>query len=147
MHFFMRQASARALVAAVGGLITATNLACTQPLQPEVLFTFPNAPSTPYRNLIQGSDGNFYGTANGAEGAGVIYRLRRGVSLQSFGMTTNGFQLNTLNVGGSGWVVLESSSDLVHWTPIQTNGTAAARQFLDPAALTHAHQFYRVHQQ
>lgn len=24
------------------------------------------------------------------------------------------FQLNTLNVGGSGWVVLESSSDLVN---------------------------------
>jgi hypothetical protein len=62
-------------------------------------------------------------------------------------MTTNGFQLNTLNVGGSGWVVLESSSDLMTWTPVQTNGTAAAQAFLDPTALTQARQFYRVRQQ
>jgi hypothetical protein len=53
----------------------------------------------------------------------------------------------TLNVGGSGWVVLESSSDLAHWTPIQTNGAAATQQFLDPAALTQPRQFYRVRQQ
>jgi beta-xylosidase len=62
-------------------------------------------------------------------------------------MKTNGFQLNTLNVSGSGWVVLESSSDLANWTPIQTNGSAAAQQFLDPAALTQPRQFYRVRQQ
>ena len=102
----------------------------------------------PYGGLTLGSDGNFYGTTEdgGAAGGGVIYRLRHGVSIQSFGMAANGFQLNTLNVGGSGWVVLESSSDLVTWTPIQTNGTAAAQQFLDPDALTLPRQFYRVRQ-
>jgi hypothetical protein len=33
------------------------------------------------------------------------------------------------------------------WTPIRTNGTAAAQQFLDPTALTKPRQFYRVRQQ
>jgi len=103
----------------------------------------------PRAGLTLGSDGNFYGTTcrGGADDLGVIYRLLHGVSIQSFGMTTNGFQLNTLNVGGSGWVVLESSSDLATWTPIQTNGTAAAQTFLDPAALTQPRQFYRVRQE
>jgi uncharacterized repeat protein (TIGR03803 family) len=98
--------------------------------------------------LSLGTDGNFYGTTSsgGAASGGVIFRLRRGASFQSFGMTTNGFQLNTLNVGGSGWVILESSSDLMTWTPIQTNGTAAAQTFLDPAALIQPRQFYRVRQ-
>jgi hypothetical protein len=33
------------------------------------------------------------------------------------------------------------------WTPIQTNGTAAAQQFLDRTALTQPRQFYRPRQQ
>jgi hypothetical protein len=33
------------------------------------------------------------------------------------------------------------------WTPIQTNGTAAAQEFLDPTALKQPRQFYRVRQQ
>jgi hypothetical protein len=51
------------------------------------------------------------------------------------------------NVGGSGWVVLVSSSDLATWTPIRTNGTAAAQTFLDRTALTQPEQFYRLRQQ
>jgi uncharacterized repeat protein (TIGR03803 family) len=98
--------------------------------------------------LMLSSDGDFYGTIDGGgpRGDGIIYRLRHGAYLQSFEMTTNGFQLNTLNVGGSGWVVLESSSDLMTWMPIQTNGMAAAQTFLDPTALTQPRQFYRVRQ-
>jgi uncharacterized repeat protein (TIGR03803 family) len=111
-------------------------------------FAGTNRPND-WAGLTLGSDGNFYSTGyyGGNYNLGVIYRLRHGAYLQSFGITTNGFQLNTLNVGGSGWVVLESSSDLAHWTPIQTNGTAAAQQFLDPTALAQPHQFYRVRQQ
>jgi len=104
--------------------------------------------ANPGAALTPGSDGNFYGTtiSGGPGGGGVIYRLRHGAYVQSFGMKTNGFQLNTLNVGSSGWVVLESSSDLMTWTPIQTNGTAAVQEFLDPTALTQPQQFYRVRQ-
>jgi hypothetical protein len=43
--------------------------------------------------------------------------------------------------------MMANSGDLTDWTPIQTNGTAAAQRFLDPAALARPHNFYRVRQQ
>jgi uncharacterized repeat protein (TIGR03803 family) len=97
--------------------------------------------------LSLGSDGNFYGTtASVSLGPKFVFRLQHGAYFQSFRMTMSGLQLNTLNVGGSGWVVLESSSNLTTWTPIQTNGTAAAQTFVDPTSLTQPRQFYRVRQ-
>src|SRR5206468_11028090 len=95
-----------------------------------------------------GGDGNFYGTTydGGSSNGGVIYRLRRGAYLQSFGLTNNGFVLNYINVGGSGTVVLAASSDLVSWTPILTNG-AIVRQFVDTSAHAKSQQFYRMCQQ
>jgi hypothetical protein len=62
-------------------------------------------------------------------------------------MASNGFGLNILNVGGSGVTVLESSSDLINWTPIQTNGPLAAQQFLDGSAISRPYQYYRCSQQ
>jgi uncharacterized repeat protein (TIGR03803 family) len=111
-----------------------------------VSFTGTNGFGPSTAALTVGSDGSFYGTES-SRLFSLVYRLRHGVFIQSVGMTPKGFQLNTINVGGSGWTVLESSSDLMTWTPIQTNGTAAAQTFLDPAALTQPHQFYRVRQQ
>lgn len=95
----------------------------------------------PTTGLTLGSDGNFYGSAEP-----VIFRLRRGAFIQSSGVTSNGFQINVLNVGGSGNVVLESSPDLMTWTPILTNGPAAQQQFLDSSA-SQPQKFYRAFQQ
>jgi uncharacterized repeat protein (TIGR03803 family) len=99
--------------------------------------------------ITLGADGNFYGTTrNGGKNSnGVIYRVKHGAYIQSFGMATNGFGLNVLNVGGSGSVVLQSSTDLLTWTPIQTNGPPAAEEFLDPSARVRPFQFYRALQQ
>jgi len=104
--------------------------------------------AVPTGGLIVGSDGNFYGTteAGGRFGAGTIFRLQSGAYAQSFGMTTNGFAVNVINVGGSGKVVVEASSDLIKWTAIQTNGPAATMQFIDTRAKTQQ-QFYRTVQQ
>ncbi len=100
----------------------------------------------PVAALAQGGDGNFYGTAveGGSDGQGVIFRVRSGAYLRSILNTSNGIQLNVLNVGGSGKVILESSPDLVNWHRIQTNGPGGPIQFLDPAASGHSRQFYRV---
>ena len=102
-----------------------------------------------YGGVTLGTNGDFYGTAQlGGSGLnGLVYRLRHGVYIQSFGMTTNGFALEVLNVGGSGLVVLESSTDLITWAPIQTNVVAGTEQLLDRAALIEPLQFYRVRQQ
>ena len=102
----------------------------------------------PKGGLALGTDGNFYGTAwSSADSLGAIYRLRRGAYMQTFGLATNGFRLNALNVGGSGMVLLEASADLITWAPILTNGTAAAQQFLDSTAPRQPQRFYRVVQQ
>jgi uncharacterized repeat protein (TIGR03803 family) len=96
-------------------------------------------------DLTIGSDGNFYGTSEfGGDGYGLVYRLKHGAYIKSCRMMTNGFQVNVINVGGSGMVVLESSTDLNAWTPIQTNGPSPAQQFLDSSAGSRPMQFYRV---
>lgn len=91
------------------------------------------------------ADGDLYDVTDGGEDTiGSIHRLRHGAYVRSFGMATNGFALNVLNIGGSNNVIIESSPDLITWTPILTNGTDAAQQFIDSAALARSQQFYRV---
>jgi uncharacterized repeat protein (TIGR03803 family) len=112
------------------------------------LFLFNGADGVGPNGLTLGTDGNFYGTTQfGGHGEGVIYRLNRGAYIQSFGTATNAFELNVVNVGGSGNVVLEASTDLRLWTPIQTNGPSTTLSFLDPSAGGQAFRFYRVLQQ
>ena len=53
------QQHAAAFVAIIATLITAVNLACSQPLQPEVLYTFIDDLGDnryPYAGLTQGAD-------------------------------------------------------------------------------------------
>src|SRR5262245_27717809 len=48
-------------------------------LEPETLFNFQTGPGTVFGSLIQGPDGNFYGTTpgggGGAAGNGTIFRV------------------------------------------------------------------------
>jgi uncharacterized repeat protein (TIGR03803 family) len=106
--------------------------------------------ANPYGRLTTDADGNFYGTtANGGNGGGgVIFRLNKGVYVQSFGMSSNGFQLRAINVGGSGVSVVETSADLSNWTPVFTNWPSSEPvEFLDAAATHQPHRFYRLRQQ
>src|SRR5215510_2880293 len=66
------------IATAVSALLMTVHLACAQPLQPEVLFSFTyNGPAYPHGSLIQGSDGNFYGTTAfaGNSHEGTVFRI------------------------------------------------------------------------
>ncbi len=104
--------------------------------------------ANPDVGLKLGSDGNFYGAAirGGSGNGGTIFRLDRNVYLQSFGLTNNGFQLTAINVGGSGTVVLDASTNLANWTPIFTNLGITSLHFLDPSTTNNSKQFYRLQQ-
>jgi uncharacterized repeat protein (TIGR03803 family) len=71
------QRHAAAFVAIIATLITAVNLASAQPLQPQVLVSFTNPPANPSAGLVQGPDGNFYGTteAGGEFNWGTVFKV------------------------------------------------------------------------
>lgn len=65
---------------ALAGLLLLSALPLTvtaQPLQPTILFSFTNPPVEIHDRLVEGSDGNFYGTtrAGGAAGVGTVFRF------------------------------------------------------------------------
>ncbi len=66
--------------------------ASAQALQPEVLYSFQLGPRYPAGSLVQGSDGNFYGTteAGGSHEKGTVYKV-----------TTNGVLTTLLAFRGS----------------------------------------------
>src|SRR5215831_3671579 len=111
---FVPQQSAVAILAAVGGLITIVNLACAQPLQPEILFSFKATNgASPYAGLTLGNDGNFYGTTSGggafgdrySNGYGTVFRVTtNGVltTLISFAGTNGAFPYAGLTLGNDG---------------------------------------------
>jgi hypothetical protein len=62
-------------------------------------------------------------------------------------LTDGGFQGQLDGVPGNNGVVIEASTDLIHWQPILTNPpTAGSVQFLDSAATGLPRRFYRAFQ-
>ncbi|HTR41114.1 MAG TPA: hypothetical protein VMH87_05820 [Pseudomonadales bacterium] len=60
------------------------------------------------------------------------------------GMVANGFKLQFSGPIGSN-VVIEASSDLIHWAPISTNVlTGGALSYIDTAAKANPSRFYRA---
>jgi uncharacterized repeat protein (TIGR03803 family) len=120
-HWHIRQNAAAAVMVAMGGILIAANLTCAQPLQPEVLASFPRSfvganGEHPEAALTQGDDGNFYGTTynGGDQGFGTVFRVTtNGVltTLYSFG-TITGTNGNPLDgVYPEGGLTLGSDGD------------------------------------
>ena len=102
-HDFMKRIpELKILVASALLFMTAS----AQALQSEVLYAFQLGPRTPTASLVQGSDGNFYGTTSpgGSSGDGTVFRVTTGgmlTTLVSF-YRTNGTGPNELVLGSDG---------------------------------------------
>jgi uncharacterized repeat protein (TIGR03803 family) len=83
-----------------------------QPIQPEVLFVFPNGisppgPEGPNGKLVQGADGSFYGMTNGGgeKNRGTVFKVTPDGNLStlfSFNGTNGGYPQGGLFIGGDG---------------------------------------------
>jgi hypothetical protein len=64
-------------------------------------------------------------------------------ALAASGPTPTGFQLTVEGASGTNAVIIEGSSDLVHWQPLVTNAPIQGTlQFLDTSALGLPRRFY-----
>jgi uncharacterized repeat protein (TIGR03803 family) len=110
---------------------------------------------SPLAGLVQGRDGNFYGTTldGGVSGEGVVFSisvssgpapLSIAPNGAAFGLTAGVFGFNIVGPSGSN-VVVQGSTDLKTWISLQTNlfGNAPL-YFSDPLSPTNAHHFYRA---
>ncbi len=117
----------------VGAILLAGLLAAhAQPLQPEVLFNFPRGPANPRGAVIQGSDGNFYGTTGGGgrSNLGTVFKVTTNgmlTILLSFNGTNGSYPYAGLAVGNDGdfygTTAGGGSSDWGTVFRITTNGT------------------------
>ncbi|HWD20235.1 MAG TPA: choice-of-anchor tandem repeat GloVer-containing protein [Verrucomicrobiae bacterium] len=99
--------------------------------------------------LIQGRDGNLYGTtvSGGPDAQGTIFEFSTSAAVAFSGVTyTNGQAILTLTgLTGQGSTVIDASTNLTQWTPILTNPPATGQASLtDPAAHNFPHRFYRA---
>jgi len=129
-----------------GGAFTA--LYSFTALAPAILTNTDGAGPT---GLIQANNGIFYGTTStgGAEGNGTVFdisfTLSLGISLQYSGGQSV-IQVSGLN--GQGAVVVDASTNLLQWTPIQTNASATGQiQVVDSNAAHYPYRYYRARSQ
>jgi len=117
-------------------------------------FTDGNDGGFPEAGLVQGSDGNFYGTTSDAVfgGNGTVFRLSTGllgagasISIPidaAFGITNGVFGFDVSGPAGSN-VVIQASADLKTWIPLLTNLLAGGPLYFSDVP-TNLHRFYRV---
>jgi uncharacterized repeat protein (TIGR03803 family) len=113
----------------------------------------------PRAGLVQGLDGSFYGESSdlGVGGDGAIFRISVGlgpilsgpsVSIittnAGFGFTNGEFGFDLAGPSGSN-VVIEASTNLRTWIPLQTNLFGSGPlHFSDPQSPAHSQHFYRA---
>ncbi len=102
--------------------------------------------------IVQGRDGNFYGTtlSGGPDALGTIFAWA-GAGAPAF-LTPGGVQytngqaiLRITGLTGQGSVVIDASTNLTQWVPILTNPPATGQiQLTDTAAHNFPRRFYRA---
>lgn len=106
-------------------------------------------------NALILSGNTLYGTANGGGiwGAGTLYSLTLPLppppaiitTNAAFGFTNGVFGFNLIGPSGSN-VVIQASTDLQTWIPLQTNVLGSGPlHFSDPQSTTNTQRFYRLH--
>jgi uncharacterized repeat protein (TIGR03803 family) len=126
-------------------------------------FTRGHDGANPYAGLVQGGDGNFYGTTEhgGAGGSGVVFELSgvpSGVPQMplnilvadgNFGVRSNRFGFDYTGPVGPA-IVIQAIADLASptWIPLATNTlTTGTAYFSDPQWTNFPPRFYRLQMQ
>jgi len=87
--------------------------------------------------------------AFGTSTAGSVQVLVTGTTfkLVPLGFGLSGFQLTVEGAPGTNMVIIQASTDLVHWKPLSTNAPIKGSvQYLDTSAAGFAQRFYRAEQ-
>lgn len=110
----------------------------------ETLFEFQVEPQKPYANVIQGSDGNFYGTtySGGAGGGGTVFR----VSALKLGIRRVGNALIVAWPSSVTGYVLESSLALPFSSPQTLTSVVVGNENQATVQNNGAAWFYRLKQ-
>jgi uncharacterized repeat protein (TIGR03803 family) len=111
-------------------------------------FTGISDGANPQAGLVQGSDGNFYGTTShgGLGGAGTVFRLTVGPEFQAVTLTNSTLSL-TWSAKVGGMYQLQYSSDLSssNWANLGIGLTAAGATLSTTDSVTNGPQrFYRL---
>ena len=111
-------------------------------------FTGGNDGGSPYGDLVQGSDGNFYGTTEygGQGGAGTIFRLTIVPEFQAVTLN-NGTLSLTWSTERGGMYQLQSNSDLssTNWINLGSPITATGATLSTTDIITNGpERFYRL---